>query len=308
MNRAELVAVIAKDLRLPISEVNSIARSAPFRYRTYTIPKRTGGVREINHPAASLKIVQRWLVDRLLNVLPVHDSATAYVGGRSILQNAELHQRSNYFVRYDFRDFFSSISDVVIGRYIRRQIAEGHFPHELDVVPFIVRLVCHAPVRGASKRLSIGAPSSPHVSNMVMFPFDEAVSIAARNYRLVYSRYADDIYISGHAGADLERFDAILRQLLGREASFAIINEEKVQWMSRKGRVSITGLNVSSQRKISVGRELKRSIRTRVYLAIMGRLDLDDLARLRGHISYLHGVEPEFVDSLKRKYPSFFAL
>ncbi|MDR7068816.1 hypothetical protein J2X02_001667 [Pseudoxanthomonas japonensis] len=306
MNRAELILEISKTLRLPVKEVEAIARSAPFRYRTYKIKKRTGGDREINHPAASLKIVQRWLVKNLLGDLPVHAAAAAYVDGRGIIDNAKFHRNSNYFVRYDFKDFFPSISDKVVSRYFVRQIEIGRFQHSADVVPLVVRLVCHESERSLSRQLSIGAPSSPHISNLVMYEFDEAVTVAANALGIKYSRYADDIYLSSRSNDGLGKFDKLFRALIEREAPFVVVNEKKTQWMSRKSRVSVTGLKISSERKVSVGRELKRSVRTRVYLATSGALDAVEMSRLRGHISYLQGVEPTFVDALRKKYPEFF--
>lgn len=306
MNRIELVSSISKDLRIPVADVDSIIKSAPFRYRTYTIPKRSGGLREINHPAASLKIVQRWLVEKLLNELRVHRSAMGYVEGLGIFQNAGMHRRSNFFVRYDFRDFFPSISEGVVSRYINAEILANRFNHDLDVVPVVVRLVCYSPKRGFQKRLSIGAPSSPHISNLVMYRFDEELSRAAVSAGVVYTRYADDIYLSSGDRLRLEEFEPVMRRTLDKEAPFVSVNENKIQRMSRRNRVSITGLKISSQRRVSVGRELKRSIRTRIYLALEGKLDSDGVAKLRGHVAYVKGIEPVFVGSLERKYPAFF--
>src|SRR5690606_5965066 len=46
-------------------------------------------------------------------------------------------------------------------------------------------------------RLSIGAPSSPIVSNLLMFEFDKIVTSEADRRGIRYTRYADDMTFSG---------------------------------------------------------------------------------------------------------------
>src|ERR1700737_3406876 len=41
-------------------------------YRTYRIPKVSGGTRTITEPLPSLKEIQRWILDNSLNTVPIH--------------------------------------------------------------------------------------------------------------------------------------------------------------------------------------------------------------------------------------------
>ena len=110
-----IIEEIASRLALPTSFLLKVARTASHRYKEYTIPKKTGGMRTIHHPARELKLIQGWLLQHVLNKLPVHAAATAYSEGSNIKRNAERHVANNFMLRVDFKDFFPSIKgrDVV---------------------------------------------------------------------------------------------------------------------------------------------------------------------------------------------------
>jgi RNA-directed DNA polymerase len=80
------------------------------------------------------------------------------------------------------------------------------------------------------------------------------------------------------------------------------INEKKLSFTSKKRRVIVTGLTVNAQGGISVGRDTKRKIKSLVHQFSLGKLDLQNTNYLSSYISYVNGVEPDFVRSLKRKY------
>jgi RNA-directed DNA polymerase len=45
-------------------------------------------------------------------------------------------------------------------------------------------------------KLVIGAPTSPVLSNALMYDFDQKWSQICTDYQVTYTRYADDIYMS----------------------------------------------------------------------------------------------------------------
>lgn len=109
---------IAHDLALPSAFIQSVAKTASYEYKTYTIPKRTGGVRIIHHPSRRLKALQRWLLTNEIERLPTHDAAMGYRIGRSTMDNARRHTGSNYLLRHDFSNFFGSITSTDVRAYI----------------------------------------------------------------------------------------------------------------------------------------------------------------------------------------------
>ena len=120
---------------------------------------------------------------------------------------------------------------------------------------------------------------------------------------VVYSRYADDLYLSTNKPNVLAGVLAELRKSLTKQRQPQLrINEKKTTFTSRKRRRIVTGLILSSENKVSLGREKKRKIKSLVYRFVQQRLDLKELSYLRGYISYVNAVEPSFIKSLERKY------
>lgn len=303
MNRVGLHKAIARHLGVRAASIARVINNAPHRYKHYVIPKRTGGMRHIYHPTPELKVIQRWIVGELLANVPVHPVVYSYMPGRSIAMHARVHVRSRYFLRLDFKDFFPSITDDVLLTFLRKKSEDGAIDLSMNAISDVVRLVCRFSVAdGGGLALSIGAPSSPMISNMVLFDLDEKLSQFARSVGVLYTRYADDIYFSSSRAGILAEAEGRLREVIRDGFSWLSLNEGKSLRMTRKRRVTITGINVTCQSSISVGRGVKRKIKTEIYLVKTNNSDGVDVQRLRGLVSYCFGVEREFYNSLERKF------
>ena len=304
-----IIEQASRRLALPTSFLLKLAATASHRYKRYTIPKRTGGVRTIHHPARELKLIQGWLLENVLTGLPVHGAATAYRKGSSIRRNAERHSTNNYLLRVDFQDFFPSLrgTDVLnVLRTNRQRLANGDVT-DADIT-FIRQIVCRRDPLTRTEFLTIGAPTSPHLSNAIMFDFDESWSLRARDWEVSYTRYADDLYFSTDRPGVLREVLERLRESLNSVASPALrINNQKTAFSSRKRRRLVAGLVLTSERRISIGRHKKRTLKSLVWKLKRGELQPEQVTSLRGWISYVHSVEPTFVEALQRKYDLNFA-
>jgi RNA-directed DNA polymerase len=292
-----IVELAARRLALPVPFLLKVAATASHRYKTYAIPKKTGGERTIHHPARELKLIQGWLLHNVLSALPVHGAATAYRKGSNIRRNAIAHATNNYLLRVDFQDFFPSLRrrDVTGLLKVNRQrlapeVTDGD-------IAFVTSIVC----RGDS--LTIGAPTSPQLSNAIMFGFDEVWSRNAEDAGVTYTRYADDLYFSTNRPNVLGNLLNGLRAFVQEVGSPALrINDRKTAFSSRKRRRLVAGLVLTSSRTISIGRKKKRLLKSLVWKFIHGELTPPQIASLRGSISYLRSVEPTFIETLQRKY------
>lgn len=93
------------------------------KYHSFEIPKRNGGVREINAPEPRLKMLQRRLANVLYNCMaeaeknnpprrPLSHGFERSKPPRSICTNASVHKNRRYVLNLDLEDFFlRSISD-----------------------------------------------------------------------------------------------------------------------------------------------------------------------------------------------------
>ena len=292
-----LIERLQRQTGLSKGQVEYYASTASKRYKTFAIPKRSGGQRTIEQPSKQIKALQRWLVGTLLSRMNVHISATAYERNSNIAKNAWLHARSRYTLRMDFSDFFPSFKSHHIISFLNAE--NKHLDLMLTPldISFAVRILCR------NARLTIGAPSSPRLTNVMMYEFDQDMSKFCTDNGLVYTRYADDIFFSGYEFIQFEQIEEKVRSVSGSYPLADLrVNAIKTAFLSRKRRRIVTGLVLTSDGSVSIGRDLKDKVKKYVYNYKMGRISSVEVKYLRGILGYVKGVEPSFYDTLVRKY------
>lgn len=292
-----LIERLCKQTGLTRSQIDRYAETASKRYKTYPIDKRDGTERLISQPSREIKAIQRWLIRVVFRAFPVHQAATAYSKGSSIRANANRHVESNFTLRVDFEDFFPSFSSGDVQKFLRAMNDEAGLGLSDDDILFSTRIVSRFDA------LTIGAPSSPILTNTMMFAFDEQLALWSAERNVVYTRYADDIFLSSRGPDSLaDAMKAVL--VFSKDHAFGNlrINNDKTVFLTRRARRSVTGLVITPDRKISIGRERKRQLKTLMYLQTIGMLDVEKLAYLRGMLAFISDVEPTFRESLSRKF------
>lgn len=158
----------------------------PRSYRSITIPKRSGGVRQLSVPETDLLAIQRQLLRKIFCKLPVHHAAKGFVAGRSTVHHAREHMRKAWVVAMDIEEFFPSTKDErLIVRFCQ-------FGWSFSQACLIARVACHP----ETDALPQGAPTSPILSNIVNYVMDHRLAQFAELHSLSYTRYADDIAFS----------------------------------------------------------------------------------------------------------------
>jgi len=80
------------------------------------------------------------------------------------------------------------------------------------------------------------------------------------------------------------------------------INGDKTVIVSKKHRRYVTGLNLTSDGEVSVGRKKKREMRSLLHKFKKTELDIELIGYLRGWMAYINAVEPNFLGKIKVKY------
>lgn len=295
-----IVELVCKKLGFEADQLLAFASTCPHRYKTYQIPKKTGGVRTIAQPARELKSLQRYVLRKHLSRLPVHPAATAYRQGKGIVDNALRHRKNAFILRMDFRNFFPSIvpSDLIrhVARHNRDELSEG----DRD---FLAGLFFYKQKDTGEKVLSIGAPSSPFLSNTIMYEFDVQVQKTCDEHEVCYTRYADDLTLSACDYSVLQVFPQHIESVLEKlEYPRLRTNTQKTAFLSKKGRRNVTGLVITNEEKVSIGRSKKRQIKSLVFRCQQGSISQEEAAYLEGYLWFVKDVEPTFLRSLERKY------
>lgn len=231
-------------------------------YKTFSIPKKSGGVRTISAPTKLLKSFLAY-TNRLLQAFY---QAPAYVTGfvpeKSVVDNAERHIGMNYVFNTDLKNFFPSISKSRVWATLK------HYPFKFNdtIADAIAGMCCTEMKIEGEKRwvLPQGSPCSPVLTNIVCRNLDRQLHELAQEYNLHYSRYADDITFSSnrnvfHKGGEFQR--KLEEIITGQNFS---INEKKTRIQNKNQRQEVTGLVVSD--RVNVTREYVRNLDNILYI------------------------------------------
>jgi hypothetical protein len=140
-----------------------------------------------------------------------------------------------------------------------------------------------------------------------MYDFDCKWSQICEDHKVIYSRYADDIYLSTSIPGILSGLLIDLKGDLVSMPNFQFsINEEKNVFTSRKRLRRVTGIVLTPDRRLSIGRHEKRKIKSLIHEALAEKLGHHGIQSLLGMLSFVDGVEPAFSGSLRRKYGETF--
>lgn len=267
--------------------LSSFIHKPSHHYRQFEIGKRGGGCRVISSPKIFLKVVQYWLLDYFLFELPVHNACHSYRKGHSILNNAEPHVGKRFVGNIDIEDYFGSINKEMIQQLL---VENGIGECLANSISRLVTL---------DDSLPQGAPTSPLLSNAILFDFDSKLSDKAAELDLVYTRYADDITISGD-----DRQNIVY--LIGYAANYLKkiglrLNQKKTRIASRSGQQRVTGVVVNE--KAQPPRELRRRVRAMFHQAEQQPEKFSDrISELRGYYSYLRSYPSLRESSELQKY------
>lgn len=270
----------------------NFSKTASYRYKRYEIPKRTGGLRVIYQPSKELKALQRLLTRVFLHKLPIHNAATAYRENKGIRENAIVHLNNQYLLRMDFENFFPSIKVGTV-----KNLVCDYLTAQEDT-NFLSSIVC----RFGS--LTIGAPTSPIVSNAALFEFDRSIFDYSRAQQIAYTRYADDMFFSCNTPNVLQGIPNLVLRTIEDLIPELNINHDKTLFTSKKRCRAVTGIILTSDNKISVGRKRKRYVKSMINKFLLNQLNLEQIEKLMGDLAYICSIETDFMQKMNAKFGS----
>ena len=297
-----LIRRLAAEAGMTEEEATAVLTGASRKYKVFAIAKRRGGRRIIAQPAVKLKRLQRAFVS--LFSLPVHEAVMSYREGIGIRDNAEKHRGHRYLLKTDFHQFFPSLKPTAFWQQTAVFASELWAQELLGNRTTVEALLFWRPARKVSGKLvlSIGAPSSPAVSNFCLYTLDQALFEWCRRNDVTYTRYADDLTFSTDVPGRLQQVYRYLKQLLRASWPFLLLNASKTVLASKRTNRHVTGLVISNEGLVSLGRAKKRRLKALVHQASLGKLDAKTLESLRGWLNFAASVEPEFLTALIKKY------
>lgn len=216
-------------------------------YKLVKIPKKSGDYRQISIPTRNLKYIQKWILDNILNNMKVSEHSKGFVKKCSIVDNAKQHVNNECVITLDIKDFFPSITYNQVFHIFKYY----GYTNELSYT--------FAKICTYNGGLPQGAPSSPYISNIICLKLDKRLSQLSNRIEANYTRYADDITISG--SSDIKKCLPLIVKII-REEGFEI-NENKLRIQYSSERQIVTGLIVNE--KLSVPQKKKRYLRQQIH-------------------------------------------
>lgn len=287
------VREVAEWLDLTVSELEWFAdhgswlRTATPRlrhYRVWTREKRDG-VRVIEAPKPRLREAQRRILRQLVSRIPAHRAATGFIPGSSTADFAAPHSGKPIVLRADLRHCFESIAAPRVSDVFRRAgypPAIARLLADLCTTTTPADQLAGVPAEHAGhlrgRHLPQGAPTSPHLSNLVMRSLDRRLQGYAATNDLAYTRYGDDLALSGEE-MNADRALWVVLRVIASEGF--TVHAGKVRVMREHQRQTLAGLVVNDRPRVS-------------------RSDYDNLrallhnARRDGASSQNHAGNPEF--------------
>ena len=271
---------LARLLLAAPQEIVQINRNRRRYYRNICLRKRDGSSRVLRVPEGPLKVFQDKVRRHVLDQVPLLDCVQGGVRGRSVVTNAKPHVGKQVVFTLDVKDFFPSVSPRTVKTIF------GFLGFEGQALDALVDATTW------DNQLPQGAPTSVAVANLAMFRVDVRLSRLARQQGFAYTRYVDDLALSGSWRLlDFRRL--VLRVV--EEEGFRV-NRAKVKTMPAGTRQVVTGIVVNE--KLNLPREQRNSIRGNV-LSSSTRSGIV-AARIRGQLAWLFSVNPRQAFRLQR--------
>lgn len=259
----------------------------PKAYCSYLVKKKKGGYRKIDAPCKDLKKVQRWILDYILYSVSLPENVHGFVPERSIFSNAEQHTNQDLVVGIDIKDFFPTITKKrVFGLFKSLGYTSMISSYLSEICTF-------------ESVLPQGSPSSPMIANLICRNLDNKLSKFCDKKGYIYTRYADDITISGEN--TIPKYIHIIFSIIHQEGFD--VNADKTRVLSRGSRQKVTGLVVND--KVSIPKKERKRLEAIVHniqkngpLAENKEKDPFFKQKLTGKIEHVGNAHPDFANEL----------
>ena len=262
--------------------IYAVSNHIEEHYREVFIPKKKGGRRKLLVPDYLLHTMQKNILRIILSEEKVSKYAKAYCPGRRIRDNAFAHVGAETILELDIKDFFENITYIMVYQCV---FSGEYYPPAVRTL--LTQLCCYRDY------LPQGAPTSPMISNLVMFSFDQYMGKWCEEREICYTRYCDDMTFSGKF--DVREVKQKVRsylQVLGFE-----LNLKKTKVLKQYNRQSVTGIVVNE--KAQVSKTYRRDVRQAVYYC--GKYGVQEHLQRTGAQMWLQKGEERYLQHLMGK-------
>jgi RNA-directed DNA polymerase len=265
-------------------DVISDFTSDPARHYTeFPVPKPNGEVRIIRPPRRPLRKLQRSLLGIIYKRVQLRTCLHGGIRRRSIVTHASPHVGRFLVATLDIRKFYPSTTPEHLAPVFA---AIGFLNEASEDLLGLVTL---------NNELPQGAPTSSLLANLAFASGDTRFIEICSKRRLSYTRYVDDIAISGED--DFRDLRADFVKII--ESTGYSVADEKIRFMPKHDRQVVTGLIVNDRMRPTPVflREIKDDIRLclehgAVFMAEAEGLTVTTLKKkLTGRVAHVRHID-----------------
>ncbi len=275
---AILIKIQSNYLRVLIGDEKAdfLIDHPPFknkRYKKFSIAKRLGGQRIIMVPFRDLKFVQKWIAVNILSNVKLSDNCIGFVKGKSIVDNARIHEESKVILKVDLLKFYDSIHERRIywlfkklgyapnlAFSLAKLCSYSHDKEYWDRFDNHSKEVFAEYIDNNYSILPQGAPTSPVIANIIATNLDRRIEGLSKKNGFNYSRYADDLTFSVTNEGKLPALNVIYK-IIEQEGFF--VNKDKTKYFYRGQKQYVTGLTTTH--KVNVSKKYRKEIFSHLY-------------------------------------------
>lgn len=267
-------------------------------YKTYEMPKKSGGKRTICQPSKKLKGLQSWILVNILNKIQVSPSCKGFRKGSSTLDNALPHIGANTILNLDLKDFFPTVTSKQVYN-IFKTIGYN------SLISTVFTNICTY-----EHKLPQGSPCSPMLANLATWTLDLRIQGYVGKRGISYTRYADDLSFSGLNPSKIVKIIPMIKTIIDEE-NF-IVNHKKTRVAGSARAKTVTGLVVNED-SVGIGKQKYKDLRAKIHHLTLPTEQKNEklLYNVGGWLSYLNSVDKErlkkakkYISELTKKYPA----
>lgn len=239
------------------------------------------------------------------NELVVH----SYLKEKSVLTAVKAHASNKYFFLTDIKDFFTSVKTQNVLHVLTRD--KERIPIA-DFDRYIETIVKYTTFSGS---IPVGFPTSPSLSNSFLMEFDVALENYCSEHGYIYTRYSDDIIISGESFEGFDLLERDIQNMLHENTSVDLfLNRKKTRTTQIGNKVKILGLVITLDGSVTIDSKYKKIIESLLHFYINDKEKYKDLLEKKMHgkehslfglLHYVKSIDSAYLEKLQRKYGAY---
>ena len=242
-------------LAIRIQDIDGVISRIDRFYRTKKEPKKNGGHRILRIPNGRLKNLQKKIVTMILSKIEFPGQVHGGVARTSVKTAIEKHVRKSVVTSFDIRDCFPSIRP----ERVKKGFSLLGFGEEAAAI--LTRLTT------VDFQLPQGAPTSTMLANLCLLKLDYRLKGVARQQAFTYTRYIDDVIISG--GKRVPKFNRLMSRITQTEGfQMKESNGATIRNMPNAGPQKVLGVTINW--KLNVNKERRSEIRAKAIQTVSG--------------------------------------